>query len=163
MAQILPRVGRHPSPLVSFYSVQRYLRCDMSIIDYFYRCNFCRCDLELVPFSILRIPAMLAGLLGMRVHQCPHCFGCVFRPYLPVPLLRLFRTPQKPDATDKAEREDRLSNARMHPEIVREIAAEPGAPDQPDQIRLAPDSAGPNDSTIRTMPERDGPYVGGRS
>lgn len=49
----------------------------------FYKCNFCKIDCEILPFSILRLTDKLIGLIGMRLYQCPHCFSCTRLPWVP--------------------------------------------------------------------------------
>ena len=75
-------------------------RLAMSFFKRFYQCSFCRCDLSLIPFSILRLRSKLFAAFGLRVHQCPHCFGCVYRPHVPAVIARLFK--QSADETESS-------------------------------------------------------------
>jgi len=59
----------------------------------FFQCNFCRLNLKRISFSRLRLADRLLMLLGLPVYQCPHCFGCSRKPWVPQWLLSLLSHP----------------------------------------------------------------------
>ncbi len=66
----------------------------------FYHCVFCRDGLKPVRLQDLTPWHFVLGLVGLRIHRCPHCFGCFFRlrpPFLSVlmPWKWFGKTPKK--------------------------------------------------------------------
>lgn len=59
----------------------------------FFQCNFCRLNLKRISFSRLRLADRVLMLLGLPVYQCPHCFGCSRKPWIPQWLLTLLSGP----------------------------------------------------------------------
>lgn len=47
-------------------------------------CSFCRVRLKLVPYLRQSMLWRLGSLIGLTEYQCPHCFGQVVRPCLPL-------------------------------------------------------------------------------
>ena len=51
-----------------------------------YKCGFCRISLRKVSFRKLGLIDGLLALVGLRAHECPHCFGQQYRPGIPIGL-----------------------------------------------------------------------------
>ncbi|MCR9197844.1 MAG: hypothetical protein NXI04_04335 [Planctomycetaceae bacterium] len=68
----------------------------------FFQCNFCRLNLKRLSFSRLRFADRVLMFLGLPVYQCPHCFGCSRKPWIPQWLLTVLSGPAK-TAEDSTE------------------------------------------------------------
>lgn len=54
-----------------------------SLLRSMFQCNFCRIDMNRLPFLRLRLLDQLLACCGLPIYQCPHCFGCARKPWIP--------------------------------------------------------------------------------
>lgn len=110
----------------------------------FFQCNFCRLDLKRLSFSRLRFTDRLLMFLGLPVYQCPHCFGCSRKPWIPRWLLTLTAAGTAGETSTETVTDDDCGpitiplTARVAQEQAAHLAATAGHTDEARPRRESP-------------------------